>query len=73
MTRGKIIFCHEHFDFEKQVKRRNQQKQQLEKNKRVSGRHRKKRDERRREEKKGERWADATNVPGPRSMTSECT
>ena len=30
-----------------------------------------KREEERR--KKGERWADATNVPGPRSMTIECT
>ena len=35
------IFCHEHFDFEEQVNRRNQQKQ-LEKNKRVKGRHWKK-------------------------------
>ena len=49
------------------------EKKKLKKNKRVKGRHWKKRDERWREEKKGERWTDATNVPGQRSMTSECT
>ena len=78
----KWIFCHENFDFGEKSKQRSQ-KSVRKIGKRTKGQRKTLTEhfflqwgfpkKKRKAEKKGERWLDATDVPRPGSMTTECT